>query len=111
MGNMVRSGRLSSTRKLLNASWGADVDAIERGMLLFEEAHPLVSDCEVVFFEIATDEKLHVNVTHRYRTETVRGWAGPADTSQGFVHNRTFGASSTTRIVHNVREMVFARPA
>jgi hypothetical protein len=65
----------------------------------------------VVFFAIATDEKLHVNVTHRCKTQAVRGWAGPADTPDGFVHNRTFGASSTTRIVHHVREMVFARPA
>jgi len=108
MGYEARTGRLSSTRKLLSASWAAEVEAIERGVSRFEDAHPLASDCAVVFFQIATDEKLHVNVTHRYRTETVRGWAGPADTPDGFVHNRTFSASSTTRIVHLVREMVFA---
>ena len=106
-----RNGRLTSTRKLLSASWSAEVDAIERGMSVVENAHPLASDCVVVFFEIATDQKLHVNVTHRHRTEPVRGWAGPADTPQGFVHNRTFGAAPTARIVHHVREMVFADPA
>jgi hypothetical protein len=106
-----RTGRLTSTRKLLSASWVAEVDTIERSMSVFEDAHPLASDCAVVFFEIATDEKLHVNVTHRYRTKAVRGWAGPGDTPQGFVHNRTFGAAATARIVHHVREMVFADPA
>jgi hypothetical protein len=105
------TGRLTSTRKLLSASWSAEVDAIERGMSVFENAHPLASDCAVVFFEIATDEMLHVNVTHRYRTEPVRGWAGPADTPQGFVNNRIFGAASKARIVHHVRQMVFAHPA
>jgi len=106
-----RTGRLTSTRKLVSAAWIAEVDAIERRMSVFVNAHPLASDCVVVFFEIATDEKLHVNVTHRNRTETVRGWAGPADTPQGFVHNRTFGAAPTARIVRHVREMVFADPA
>jgi len=111
MGPRHRTGRLTSTRKLLSASWFAEVDAIERGVSVFENAHPLAGDCAVVFFEIATDEKLHVNVTHRYRTKPVRGWAGPADTPQGFVHNRIFSAASTAQIVHHVREMVFAHAA
>jgi hypothetical protein len=110
MAHQVRIGRLSSTRKLLSASWTADVDAIEQAISRFEDAHPLASDCQVTFFEIATDEKLHVNVTHRQLTEHVRGWAGPGDTPDGFVHNRTFDAASTSQIVHHVREMVFARP-
>ena len=105
-----RSGRLSSKRKLLSASWVADVDAIETAMSRFEHQHPLAGDCEVAFFEIAADVKLHVNVTHRRRTKGIRGWAGPADTSDGFVTNRTFDPIPTTRIVRHVREMVFAAP-
>jgi len=102
------TGRLTSTRKLLSASWAADVDAIETAIRCFKDEHPLAGDCEVAFFEIAADEKLHVNVTHRHMTKGVRGWAGPASTPDGFVTNRTFTTISTTRIVRHVRDMVFA---
>jgi len=108
MKRLVRTGRLSSTRRLLSASWAADVDAIDRAIVRFADAHPLAGDCAVAYFEIATDEKLHVNVTHRRLTEDVGGWAGPARTPDGFVHNRTFGAAPTTQIARRVREMVFA---
>jgi hypothetical protein len=77
-------------------------------MRRFEEQHPLASDCEVAFFEIAADEKLHVNVTHQRLTKEIRGWAGPADTPGGFVHNRTFAAIPTMTMVRHVRDMVFA---
>jgi hypothetical protein len=108
MKRMERTGRLSSKRRLLSASWAADVDAIEAVMWRFEDGHPLASDCEVAFFEIAADEKLHVNVTHGRQTKEVRGWAGPASTPDGFVTNRTFTAIPRTRIVRHVRDMVFA---
>ena len=108
MDHTERTGRLSSTRKHLSASWESDVDAIEKAMSRFAEAHPLASDCEVAFFEIAADQKLHVNVTHRRVTEEIRGWAGPGDTPDGFVYNRTFGGVPTTQIARRVREMVFA---
>jgi hypothetical protein len=105
---MERTTRLTSTRKLLSTSWAADVDTIETAIRRFKEQHPLASDCEVAFFEIAADEKLHVNVTHRHLTKGIRGWAGPADTPDGFVHNRTFAGAATTTIARQVRDMVFA---
>jgi len=109
MANTARTGRLTSTRKLLSASWLGHVDSIEAALWRFYEEHPLTSDCDVVFFEIAADEKLHVNVTHRRPTKAIGGWAGPADTAVGFVHNRTFGgATGTPQLVRRVREMVFA---
>jgi hypothetical protein len=108
MESMERIGRLTSTRRLLSASWGADVDAIETAMQRFKNGHPLAGDCEVAFFEIAADEKLHVNVTHQHPTQTIRGWAGPASTADGFVTNRTFTTIPTTRIARHVRDMVFA---
>jgi hypothetical protein len=111
MKRIERTGHLTSTRKLLSASWAADVDAIETAMRRFKDDHPLTGDCDVAFFEIAADEKLHVNVTHRHLTKGIRGWAGPADTPDGFVHNRTFGGIPTTTIVRQVRDMVFAGPA
>jgi hypothetical protein len=110
MERIERTGHLTSTRKLLSASWAADVDAIETAVRRFKDDHPLAGDCNVAFFEIAADEKLHVNVTHRHLTREIRGWAGPASTADGFVHNRTFADTPTTQIVRQVRDMVFAGP-
>src|SRR5215203_2680144 len=73
-----RTGRLTSTRKLLSASWADDVDTIETEIRRSTDERPLAGDCDVAFFEIAADEKLHVNVTHRFPTREIRGWAGPA---------------------------------
>jgi hypothetical protein len=103
-----RTGRLTSTRKLLSASWADDVDTIETEIRRSTDERPLAGDCDVAFFEIAADERLHVNVTHRFPTREIRGWAGPAKTPDGFVTNRTFATTPTTRIVRHVRDMVFA---
>ena len=108
MERIERTGRLTSTRKLLSASWAADVDAIETAMQRFATGHPLAGNCVVAFFEIAADEKLHVNVTHQQLTKEIRGWAGPASTADGFVTNRTFATIPTTQIARHVRDMVFA---
>jgi hypothetical protein len=67
--------------------------------------------CQIVLFEMVRDGHLHVNVTHKYPTNSAPGWAGPASLPQGFVHNRTFGeAQRTGQIVRHVRDMVFAAP-
>ena len=77
----------------------------------FRADRAATNDCHVVFFEMARDEHLHVNVTHKYPTKSVPGWAGPASLPQGFVHNRTFGEKqSRGQIVRHVREMIFAAP-
>jgi len=68
----------------------------------------LKNDCQVAFFEIVRDGDLHVNVTHRYQTQAVPGWAGPASLPAGFVHNRTFGDVSPGQMIRHIREMVFA---
>jgi hypothetical protein len=103
-----RTARLTSKRRLLSGSWAADVDVIETAMRRFTDDRRLSGDCAVAFFEIATDEKLHVNVTHRHLTKEIHGWAGPASTPDGYVHNRTFAVIPTTRILRHVRDMVFA---
>jgi hypothetical protein len=69
---------------------------------------PLTNDCRVVFFEIAGDGQLHVNVTHQHATRAVRGWAGPARLPDGFVHNRRFGDPPPRQIIRHIRNMVFA---
>jgi hypothetical protein len=68
----------------------------------------LTNDCQIALFEIARDAHLHVNVTHRYPTRRVRGWAGPARVPDGFVHNRTFGDTRPSRIIRHIRDVVFA---
>ena len=59
-------------------------------------------------FEIAGDEHLHVNVTHKYATKSLRGWAGPGSIPGGFIHNRRFGDTSQNDMIRNIRNMVCA---
>src|SRR5688572_8213537 len=98
---------VTTTRKLLTDSWTADVEALETAVGRFTTDRSLTNDCQVVFFEIG-DGRLHVNVTHRYQTRAVRGWAGPASLREGFVHNRTFGDAPPGEMVRQIRDMVFA---
>ncbi len=99
---------ITTTQKLLTGSWRAEVATLETAVGHFEADRPVKNDCRVAFFEIARDDHLHVNITHRHPTRTARGWAGPASLPQGFVHNRMFGDSRPSEILRHVREMVFA---
>ena len=100
---------IATTRhKLLTNSWTADVETLETGVGRFTSERPLLNHCEVVFFEIAGDGDLHVNVTHRHETIPVRGWAGPGRLPDGFVHNRRFGDAPPSAILRHVRDMVYA---
>ena len=102
---------ITTTHKLLTNSWTADVDALETAVGGFRTDHAPSNDCHVVLFEIVSDGHLHVNVTHKFPTKSVPGWAGPASLAGGFVHNRRFSeAQPTSQIVRHVREMVFAAP-
>jgi hypothetical protein len=99
---------VTTTCNLLTASWKADVRALESAVARFTLDRPLPNDCEVAFFEIAGDRHLHVNVTHKYQTTEVRGWAGPARLPEGFVHNRRFGDARPSQVTRHIRDMVFA---
>ena len=99
---------VTTTRNLLTASWTADVQALESAVARFTLDRPLPNDCKLTFFEIAGDPHLHVNVTHRYQTIAVRGWAGPGRLPEGFVHNRRFGAEPLSQVSRHIRDMVFA---
>jgi hypothetical protein len=102
---------ITTTHKLLTRSWTTDVEALETAVGRFRTDHAPANDCQVVLFEIVRDAHLHVNVTHRYPTRSVPGWAGPASLPHGFVHNRRFSEGEPTdRIVRHVRDMVFASP-
>jgi hypothetical protein len=107
--NRRRAHRTVTTKHtLLTGCWKADVEALETTIRRFTADRPLTNDCHVVLFEIGRDGDLHVNVTHRYPTRPVRGWAGPGSLAEGFVHNRVFNDTPPSRIVRHIRDMVFA---
>ena len=99
---------ISTSRKLLTALWTADVTAVETAIGKFEVDRAVTNECQVALFEIGSDNRLHVNITHKHPTKTMRGWAGPANLPSGFVHNRTFGESAPGEIAGHIRHMVFA---
>ena len=99
---------ITTTRNLLTRAWAADVRVLETALERMTSRGPSTDDCRVALFEVAGDDTLHVNVTHRYQTQAPKGWAGPAALPQGFVHNRTFGDMPRNQIVHHIRAMVFS---
>jgi hypothetical protein len=99
---------VTTNRKLLTSAWTAEVATLETAIGQFTARRSLVNDCHVVFFEIAGDDDLHVNVTHQHATREVRGWAGPGRLPDGFVHNRRFGDAAPAQILRHIREIVFA---
>ena len=99
---------VTTTHNLLTDSWTADVEALEAAVEDFDADGTMTNHCHVAFFEIVRDRQLHVNITHKYQTRTVHGWAGPARLPEGFVHNRRFDGSQPAQIIRHIREMVFA---
>jgi hypothetical protein len=107
-GRHGKARAISTRHQLLGGSWTADVENLEWAIGRFKTDRNMMNNCEVVFFEIAGDEHLHCNVTHRHATQTVSGWAGPGQVPDGFVHNRRFGDTSQTDMLRHIREMVCA---
>jgi hypothetical protein len=103
--------RITVSRRLLGRTWTADVDAMEAAIARFEDDGGHANRCDVVFFEIASDGHLHVNVTHQHLTKAVPGWVGPGRVTDGFVHNRRFVGTGATQMIRHVRDMVFAPQA
>ena len=99
---------VSARHTLLSDSWTAQVEALEAAIRGFKPDGHLKNNCEVVFFEIPGDEHLHVNVTHRYATKVISGWAGPGSIPDGFVHSRTFGDTPQKEMMRHIRDMVYA---
>jgi hypothetical protein len=100
--------KVSARHILLSDSWTAQVEALEAAIAGFKPDGHSKNSCEVVFFEIPGDDHLHVNVTHRYATKVVSGWAGPGSIPGGFVHSRTFGDTPQKEIMRHIRDMVYA---
>jgi hypothetical protein len=99
---------ITTTHKLSTRFWTAAVATLETAVGRFNADGAMKNDCRVSFFETGQDGQLHVNITHRYRTRTAQGWAGPANLPEGFVHNRRFDDPQPSQIIRRVRDMVFA---
>jgi hypothetical protein len=109
MARKLRTPAITTRHRLLTRAWKDDVDVLETAIGRFaSDAPPHANDCQVMFFEIAGDEDLHVNVKHKHQTVPVSGWLGPANMADGFVHNRTFGDVPPSRIIRHIHDMVFA---
>jgi hypothetical protein len=110
-GNREGAGVVTTRHTLRTNSWTANVATLETAIARLTADRPLANDCQVVFFEIAGDNELHVNVTHQHPALAVDGWAGPARVPDGFVHNRRFGGDTTpNRMMRYIRDMIFAPP-
>ena len=104
--NATQHTRVQHT--LLTDAWTTNVRTLETGIRDFGMPAGDATAYQVSMFEVAGDPSLHVNVTHPHETKPVKGWAGPGVTAAGFVHNRRFDSTSTDRILHDIRRMVFA---
>lgn len=102
---------ITTGHTLLTDSWTAEVKTVEAGIRRFASGVSSTNNCHVAFFEIVGDGHLHVNVTHRYATKAVSGWAGPGRMPDGFVYNRTFNDRQSNRVIRHIRDMVFAAQA
>jgi hypothetical protein len=98
---------VTTSCRLLSPARLADVLTVESAVTRFALHRPPPS-CQVTFFEVAGDDSLHVNVTHRYETAGAKGWAGPAEMPQGYVHNRRFADMPPARVIRHIRDIVFA---
>jgi hypothetical protein len=110
-GGREGAGVVTTRHTLRTNSWTADVETLETAIGRLTVDRPIANDCQVVFFEIAGDDQLHVNVTHQHATVAVRGWAGPARLPDGFVHNRRFGDATPTQMIRQIRNMICAASA
>ena len=99
---------VTTTRGHLTAARTPDVQTFESAVRRFTVDRAVPNDCEVTFFEVEGDHQLHVNVTHKYETAAVKGWAGPGRLQDGFVYNRRFGDGQPLRVIRHIRDMVCA---
>ena len=98
---------ITAGHKLLTGAWTAEVKIAEAAISRFgSDESP--TDCHIVFFEVAGDDRLHVSVTQPYATLAVRGWTGPGSEPDGFVLTRTFTGAQSRQMTRQIRDMVVA---
>jgi len=101
---------LKAEQKLLTHAWIDDVSAVMVAIRNFAKRRTLQTSCRVVFFELAGDRTLHVNVIHAKGTTAPAGWSGPGVTADGFVHNRRFHREDPSAIARHIQGMMYAPP-
>jgi hypothetical protein len=103
-------GTVVTEHSLLTSAWTKDVATMEAAIARFGAERPLACGCQVVLFELAGDDQLHVNVIHhrQHPPAALRGWSGPGQLPDGFVYNRRFADAPVAEIIRHIRQMVFA---
>lgn len=96
--------------RLLTDAWQDDAAAVSATVRAVTRRRAVRNGCRIVFFELAGDADLHVNVIHPRPIATPAGWSGPGVTAGGFVHNRRFRFSESRRMARLIEEMVYALP-
>jgi hypothetical protein len=99
---------ITANHALLTGAWTVDVKALEEAIGRFKTDPRAGTDCRVTFFEVAGDQHLHVNITHRSATAGVEGWAGPAATADGVLYNRIFSRMPRYQLLRQLKPMIFA---
>ena len=102
---------ITANHALLTGAWTLYVKALEEALGRLEIDPGAGENCRVTFFEVAGDQHLHVNVTHRSATAAVNGWAGPATTPDGVVYNRMFDHMPRYQLLRQLKPMIFAMPS
>src|SRR5687768_10642662 len=96
---MVRKAHITTRQQLLTDTWVDDVRDSQMHVTKLSAGHTVTYDCGIMFFEMAGDRELHVNVTHKHKTASATGWSGPGVTPEGFVHNRRFAAAAAPKSI------------
>jgi hypothetical protein len=99
---------ITATHALLTGAWTVDVKVLEEALGRLKTDARRTDGCQVTFFEVAGDQHLHVNITHRSATAAVEGWAGPAETADGVLYNRMFSRMPRYQLLRQLKHMIFA---
>jgi hypothetical protein len=102
---------ITANHALLTGAWTVDVKAMEEAIGRLTMDPRVGNDCCVTFFEVAGDQHLHVNITHRSAMVGVDGWAGPATTAGGVLYNRLFSRMPRYQLLRQIKHMIFAVPS
>lgn len=102
---------MTASHALLTGAWKVDVKVLEEAIVRLQADPRVGNGCRVTFFEVAGDEHLHVNITHRSAMVRVDGWAGPVTTADGVLYNRRFSRMPRYQLLRQLKHMICAVPS
>jgi len=97
---------ITTNQLLLTSVWTKDVQVLRAALDRIAGDGRSQVDCDVTFFEVASDRDLHVTVAHRPSGDAVPG--SSRDTHDGIVHTRSFVRVPRYQVLREIRAMVFA---